>query len=144
MRTIKDMPEHSRPREKLREKGAPALTDEELVAAILGRGMINIDVRTMARQVVNLVREHREKLALKHLTAIPGIKLANKEWGPIFDNPKSLPRKSSKTSKPPSNDSVDVVIFKWGRNNATVFILAAYPAKRKHVEIYIKTIGGLP
>ena len=37
-----------------------------------------------------------------------------------------------------------VVIFKWGRNNATVFILTAYPAKRKHVEIYIKTIGGLP
>ena len=30
------MPEHSRPREKLREKGASALTDEELVAAILG------------------------------------------------------------------------------------------------------------
>jgi DNA repair protein RadC len=76
MKTIKDMPEHSRPREKLRQKGASALTDEELVAAILGRGMINIDVRTMARQVVNLVREHREKLALEHLTAIPGIKLA--------------------------------------------------------------------
>ncbi|MBI4527524.1 MAG: DNA repair protein RadC, partial [Deltaproteobacteria bacterium] len=36
----------------------------------------NIDVRTMARQVVNLVREHREKLALEHLTAIPGVKLA--------------------------------------------------------------------
>ena len=26
-KTIKDMPEHSRPREKLREKGASALTD---------------------------------------------------------------------------------------------------------------------
>lgn len=76
MKTIKDMPEHSRPREKLREKGASALTDEELVAAILGRGMINIDVRTMARQVVNMVREHREKLAIEHLTAIPGVKLA--------------------------------------------------------------------
>ena len=36
MKTIKDMPEHSRPREKLREKGASALTDEELVTAILG------------------------------------------------------------------------------------------------------------
>ncbi|MBI3058374.1 MAG: hypothetical protein HYY81_03575, partial [Deltaproteobacteria bacterium] len=65
MKTIKDMPEHSRPREKLREKGAPALTDEELVAAILGRGMINIDVRTMARQVVNLVREHSEGEGVK-------------------------------------------------------------------------------
>ena len=35
MKNIKDLPEHSRPREKLREKGAAALTDEELVAAIL-------------------------------------------------------------------------------------------------------------
>ena len=48
MKTIKDMPEHSRPREKLREKGASALSDEELIAAILGRGLINIDVRAMA------------------------------------------------------------------------------------------------
>jgi DNA repair protein RadC len=38
MKTIKDMPEHTRPREKLREKGPKALTDEELVAAILGMG----------------------------------------------------------------------------------------------------------
>ncbi len=35
MKTIKDMPEHARPREKLKEKGPQALTDEELVAAIL-------------------------------------------------------------------------------------------------------------
>ena len=76
MKTIKDLPEHSRPREKLREKGASALTDEELVAAILGRGMEGIDVRTMAREVAGLIREHRDKLALEHLTAIPGIKLA--------------------------------------------------------------------
>ena len=51
MKTIKDMPEHSRPREKLREKGASALTDEELVAAILGMGTAGVDVRTIARQV---------------------------------------------------------------------------------------------
>ena len=35
MKTIKDMPEHSRPREKLRERGPQALTGEELAAAIL-------------------------------------------------------------------------------------------------------------
>jgi DNA repair protein RadC len=42
MKTIKDMPEHSRPREKLREKGASALSDEELVAAILGMGTAGV------------------------------------------------------------------------------------------------------
>ncbi len=70
------MPEHSRPREKLREKGAAALTDEELVAAILGMGTAGIDVRTMAKQVAGLIREHREALTLDHLLSVPGMGLA--------------------------------------------------------------------
>lgn len=70
------MPEHSRPREKLRENGAAALTDEELVAAILGMGTAGIDVRTMARQVVGLIQEHREGLILDHLISVPGMGLA--------------------------------------------------------------------
>ncbi len=76
MKTIKDMPEHSRPREKLREKGASALTDEELVAAILGMGTTGMDVRTIARQVAGLIREHKATLTLDHLLAVPGIGLA--------------------------------------------------------------------
>ena len=76
MKTIKDMPEHSRPREKLQEKGAPALTDEELVAAILGKGVVGVDVRTIAKQVASLIREHKEKLKLDHLLAVPGMGLA--------------------------------------------------------------------
>jgi DNA repair protein RadC len=76
MKTIKDMPKHSRPREKLREKGAAALTDEELVAAILGMGTTGIDVRTMAKQVAALIRENREALTLDHLSSVPGMGLA--------------------------------------------------------------------
>jgi DNA repair protein RadC len=76
MKTIKDLPEHSRPREKLREKGAAALTDEELVAAILGMGTKGIDVRTIARQVAGLIREHKAALTLDHLLAVSGMGLA--------------------------------------------------------------------
>ncbi len=72
-KTIKDLPEHSRPREKLREKGPQALTDEELVAAILGMGTAGINVRTMARQVAALIREHQDHLGLDHLLAVPGM-----------------------------------------------------------------------
>ena len=75
-KTIKELPEHSRPREKLRERGAAALTDEELVAAILGMGTAGIDVRTMAKQVVGLIREYREDLTLDHLLSVPGVGLA--------------------------------------------------------------------
>jgi len=70
------MPEHSRPREKLREKGVLALTDEELVAAILGMGTAGVDVRTISKQVAGLIREHREALTLDHFLAVPGMGLA--------------------------------------------------------------------
>ena len=70
-KTIKELPEHSRPREKLRDKGAAALTDEELVVAILGMGTAGIDVRTMARQVAGFIREYREALTLDHLLSLP-------------------------------------------------------------------------
>jgi len=76
MKTIKDMPEHSRPREKLRERGASALTDEELVAAILGRGVKGLDVVAMSKSVAKLIREHKENLSVEHLTSVPGMGLA--------------------------------------------------------------------
>ncbi|MGA1864973.1 MAG: RadC family protein [bacterium] len=70
------MPEHTRPREKLRERGAVALTDEELVAVILGRGVKGVDIVTMSRNVAKLIREHKESLSLGHLISIPGMGLA--------------------------------------------------------------------
>ena len=76
MKTIKDLPEHSRPRERLQELGASALTDEERVSAILGMGTAGVDVRTIARHVAGLIREHKETLTLDHLQAVPGMGLA--------------------------------------------------------------------
>jgi DNA repair protein RadC len=75
-RTIKELPHHTRPREKLREKGPAALTDEELVAVILGMGTAGVDVRTMARHVVALIGEHRETVTLEQLISVPGMGLA--------------------------------------------------------------------
>jgi hypothetical protein len=36
-----------------------------------------------------------------------------------------------------------VVIFKWGKNKEIVFMVTAYPAKRAHVESYLKITGGV-
>jgi DNA repair protein RadC len=76
MKPIKELPKHCRPREKLREKGPAALDDEELVAAILGMGTAGIDVRTLAKQVAELIREHGDKLTLESLLSVKGIGLA--------------------------------------------------------------------
>lgn len=75
-RTIRELPEHGRPREKLRERGVSCLTDEELLSAILGTGTAGIDVRTIAQQVAGLIREHREALTLDHLLSVPGMGVA--------------------------------------------------------------------
>jgi len=76
MKNIKDLPAHNRPREKIKERGAPALTDEELVAAILGRGVAGQDLGTISRRVAKLIRKHRKKLSVEHLTAVHGVGLA--------------------------------------------------------------------
>ena len=76
MKAIKDMPAHSRPREKLQERGASSLTDEELVAAIIGMGTAGRDVRAIAKQVAALIRERQKDLSLADLMEVPGMGLA--------------------------------------------------------------------
>ena len=76
MKNIKDLPAHNRPREKLKERGASALTDEELVAAILGRGVEGQSLVTISKNVAKLIRKHRENLSVEHLTAVRGMGLA--------------------------------------------------------------------
>ena len=76
MNSIKALPSHLRPREKLREKGPAALTDEELTTAILGMGMAGIDVQTIAHGVVSQIQAQKENLGLNHLLKVPGMGLA--------------------------------------------------------------------
>ena len=76
MKKIKDLPAHNRPREKLKERGASALTDEELVAAILGRGVEGQSLVTISKSVAKLIRKHKEDLSVEHLTAVRGMGLA--------------------------------------------------------------------
>ena len=76
MKNIKELPKHNRPREKLKERGASALTDEELVAAILGRGVEGQSLVTISKSVANLIRKHKEDLSVEHLSAVRGVGLA--------------------------------------------------------------------
>jgi len=75
-KTIKELPQHTRPREKLCEKGPAALTDEELISTIIGMGAAGVDVRSISRNVVALIREHREALTMEHLTSVAGMGIA--------------------------------------------------------------------
>jgi DNA repair protein RadC len=50
--SLSTWPEGERPREKLLERGAPSLSDAELLALMLGTGAPGLDVLTLARQLL--------------------------------------------------------------------------------------------
>ena len=76
MKRIKDLPEFSRPREKLKEKGAAALSDTELIAIILGSGGKGQDVRSLASKIAKLIAENKDKVSLEMLLNVEGIGIA--------------------------------------------------------------------
>lgn len=73
MKTIKELAEHDRPREKAREKGVAALTTEELVQIILGRGVKGHDVRAMSRKIARILEEKKGCLVEADLKDIHGM-----------------------------------------------------------------------
>lgn len=70
---IGDLPKHDRPREKLQSKGSGALSDEELVAILLGFGTKGHDVMSVAKRIVRLVDDHHGRPALADLQRLEGV-----------------------------------------------------------------------
>jgi DNA repair protein RadC len=73
MKTLKEMPKHERPREKLMQRGAQALSDQQLLAIILGKGTRQHDVLWLAKKVVKCVDEKGLNVAIDDLITIEGI-----------------------------------------------------------------------
>lgn len=73
MKTLKELPESERPREKLIHRGAQSLSDIELLAVILGRGTRQHDVLWLARAVIHSIDQSGLDLTVDDLTAINGI-----------------------------------------------------------------------
>jgi len=76
MKKIKELPEFSRPRERLKEKGPEALSDTELIAIILGSGNKDQDVMTLASKIAKLIAENKGRISLEDISYIDGIGLA--------------------------------------------------------------------
>jgi DNA repair protein RadC len=73
MKRIKDLPVSERPREKLLEKGAVNLSDEELLAVILSKGTRNIDVLSLAKKIIKEVDDKGITISANELQDIAGM-----------------------------------------------------------------------
>jgi DNA repair protein RadC len=73
MKPIREMDLQDRPREKLAKKGAQALSDRELIAAVIGRGVAGRDVNQVAADILKALKTQGSELGLPDLTAIQGV-----------------------------------------------------------------------
>jgi DNA repair protein RadC len=73
MKKIKDIPASDRPREKLQQKGAKVLSDVELIAILLGRGVEGHDVMSVAARVLKVLDNNKEKPDIEELKKIEGV-----------------------------------------------------------------------
>jgi len=76
MRKIKNIPEFDRPREKMKQKGAQALSNLELLAVLLGSGVKGKDVFQVAKDILKLAQDNFDNISLEKLKNIEGIGLA--------------------------------------------------------------------
>lgn len=72
-KSIDQIPKHDRPREKLLAKGPRALSDQELLAVLLGKGTPQMDVMTLAAKVARVMDEKGLDVRVDDLTAFAGV-----------------------------------------------------------------------
>ncbi len=70
---IHDIPKADRPREKLLRKGAAALSDQELLAVMLGKGMPGMDVMELAGKLARVIDEKGMGVRAEDLTGFEGV-----------------------------------------------------------------------
>jgi len=72
-RPFDKIPKHERPREKLLARGARALNDQELLAILIGKGTLGMDVMTLAGKLVKVVDEKGLELQPDDLVKFDGV-----------------------------------------------------------------------
>jgi len=70
---ILDIPKQDRPREKLLRKGAAALSDQELLAVLLGKGTPGMDVMALAGKLARVIDEKGLGVRAEDLTGFDGV-----------------------------------------------------------------------
>lgn len=70
---MSDRHKHDRPREKLQTRGASALSDFELLQALIGSGNAQADVSAIAKNTLKLIQQHGADVSYEQLQQVTGM-----------------------------------------------------------------------
>ena len=73
MKKMQDIDERDRPREKIRKKGASCLTNQELIAVILGSGGPGRDVRVLAKEISEIIDKSTDASRVQDFALVKGM-----------------------------------------------------------------------
>jgi DNA repair protein RadC len=76
VKTIKELHNDDKPREKLIKKGTQSLKKDELISIILGSGIKGKDVRKLSREIVSILDTSYSSITLEQLCNIHGLGIA--------------------------------------------------------------------
>lgn len=76
MKTISELNDIDKPREKLSKKGVKALKDYELLAVLLGSGTKDKDVIKLSKEIIKLFEDDFKSITLEKLINIHGLGVA--------------------------------------------------------------------
>ncbi|RLA70471.1 MAG: hypothetical protein DRG30_09215 [Epsilonproteobacteria bacterium] len=76
MKSIKELHQDDKPREKLARKGTQSLKNDELLSVLLGSGVKGKDVRKLSKEIIALFDQDFDALSLERLCHIHGLGLA--------------------------------------------------------------------
>ncbi len=110
--TVRDMPSSERPRERLLRHGAEALSVQELIALVLGRGGPRKPVMALAQELLSKFGSLRGIAAASadELQGVTGVKLAKAaQLKAVFELGRRLEEEFAKTASQPVTSPEDVV-----------------------------------
>jgi DNA repair protein RadC len=73
MKKMQDIEEQDRPREKIRKKGASCLSNQELIAAILGSGGPGRNVRILAKEISDIIDKNPDAVQYQDFASVKGM-----------------------------------------------------------------------
>ena len=142
MKTITQLNNHDKPREKLLKKGAKALKDYELVAILLGTGIKGKDVIKLSKEIVKIFENDFNNLDINKLLKIHG--LGEVKASQLISSIELSKRYLIKQNKKISGASDVYEELKEYKNKQQEYFLAIYLDGANHLcQIEVISIGTL-